>query len=181
MNQTGIITLIVTGVLLVLTEIFLPGGFVGAIGGVLLLIGIFTAFFVLGPGIGFALLVGALIFGLIMFWVWMKILPNTRIGKRFILQSDAADWAGYDNTQSSLVGKTGVARSPLHPSGVAIIEGKRIDVVTRGELIDVVTRGELIDAGQTIEVIEVAGNRIVVTQSENRSETSQSAESTNAH
>ena len=43
--------------------------------------------------------------------------------------------------------------TPLHPSGVARIDGHRLDVVTRGEMLE---------KGTPVVVIETAGNRIVV-------------------
>lgn len=156
MEYITIITLIVAGVLLVMAEIFVPGGFVGSIGGILLLIGIVGAFF-RDPTVGFGLLIATLIFALVMFWLWMKFLPRSRVGKRFILQTDAGTWAGYDSAHSDLLGKHGITRSPLHPGGIAQIGGKRVDVVTRGEAVA---------ANQPIQVIEVRGNRIVVAQAE---------------
>ncbi len=47
----------------------------------------------------------------------------------------------------------GHASSPLHPAGIAEIEGERVDVVSEGEMID---------PGTPIEVARVDGNRIVV-------------------
>jgi membrane-bound serine protease (ClpP class) len=55
--------------------------------------------------------------------------------------------------REDLVGREGVARSQLRPSGTADFDGERLDVVTRGELVD---------AGSRIRVIENRGNRIVV-------------------
>jgi membrane-bound serine protease (ClpP class) len=51
------------------------------------------------------------------------------------------------------VGAEGEAVSPLRPSGIAHLNGKRYDVVTQGEMID---------RGSRVKVIEVSGNRIVV-------------------
>ena len=55
-------------------------------------------------------------------------------------------------------GRAGRAPSPLRPAGIAVIEGKRVDVVSEGEHID---------AGQFIEVTRVDGNRVVVHQISN--------------
>lgn len=54
---------------------------------------------------------------------------------------------------SDLVGKRGESFTDLRPSGTALIEGKRYDVVTDGEFID---------KGKLIEVTQVTGLRIVV-------------------
>jgi membrane-bound ClpP family serine protease len=52
-----------------------------------------------------------------------------------------------------LVGKTGVAATPIIPSGKARIEG---------QLIDVTADGEIIERGQSIVVTNAQGNRVVV-------------------
>jgi membrane-bound serine protease (ClpP class) len=156
MGTTAIIALVVIGVLLVLAEVFVPGGFVGTIGMIVLVTGVVAGFFV-SPGLGLGLLLGSLVFGLIAFWLWMKFLPHSPFGKHIMLQSDAADWDGFDARQSELLDQEGSTHTPLHPSGIATINGKRVDVVTRGEMIA---------ANCKIKVIEVSGNRIVVAQTE---------------
>jgi len=153
MGLETIIALIVAGLLLVLCEIFVPGGVLGAIGGVLILVGVLGGF-VVNVNLGFALLLGTLIFGLIGFYLWMKFFPRSSVGKRLILQNDAKDWHGFDLNHESLEGREGIAHSDLRPAGVALIDGRRADVVTRGEMID---------KGTKIRVVDVAGNRIVVT------------------
>ena len=61
----------------------------------------------------------------------------------------------------SLVGQRGVARSALSPSGVALIGGKRVSVITSGEFIERDTE---------VEVVEVHGSRIVVQEVPDRPE-----------
>ena len=153
MGIEAIVILTAAGVLLILAEVFVPGGVVGTIGLILLAIAIVAGFFI-SPTVGFGLLIGSLVFGIIVFWLWMKILPKTPMGKRIILQQDAADWHGWDPAKADNVGKAGVAHSMLRPSGIAVIDGKRVDVVTRGEMIA---------AGTAIEVVAVEGNRVVGT------------------
>jgi hypothetical protein len=57
-----IIALVVAGILLVLAEIFIPGGIAGTIGSFLILAGIVAGFH-RDPTLGFGLLIGALGFG----------------------------------------------------------------------------------------------------------------------
>ena len=47
--------------------------------------------------------------------------------------------------------------TPLHPTGIALIQNRRVDVVTRGEMLE---------QGQKIKVVKVEGNRIVVENAE---------------
>jgi membrane-bound serine protease (ClpP class) len=52
-----------------------------------------------------------------------------------------------------LLGKTGVTQSELRPAGYAVIDGKRIDVVSEGGIVDAQT---------SIKVLQVEGTRVVV-------------------
>lgn len=57
------------------------------------------------------------------------------------------------------VGKTGVTTTVLRPSGIARIEGERVDVITDGEFVE---KGVEIRGSQT------GAGKIVVTPVENR-------------
>ena len=52
-----------------------------------------------------------------------------------------------------LIGSTGTTCSDLHPSGFAIIEGRRVDVISQGEVIS---------KDAQIRVVDVEGNRVIV-------------------
>ena len=81
-------------------------------------------------------------------------LRKTPLGRRLMLSHDAHEWKSSDVARQGLEGKEGVAHSTLRPAGTALIDGVRVDVVSRGEMIAVRTR---------IKVIAVEGNRVVVT------------------
>ncbi len=67
----------------------------------------------------------------------------------------AAQKKGLGRGLDALLGKEGSTKSDLHPGGIAVIDGRRVDVVTEGGMIA---------KGQSIRVIEVEGNRVVVRQ-----------------
>jgi membrane-bound serine protease (ClpP class) len=52
-----------------------------------------------------------------------------------------------------LLGKFGVAKSKMLPSGAVVVDGRTYDAVSRGNPIE---------PGETVRVISVSGNRIVV-------------------
>jgi membrane-bound serine protease (ClpP class) len=54
---------------------------------------------------------------------------------------------------TALVGRVGLAASPLRPAGAMELDGERFDVITEGEFVA---------AGQRVRVLFVQGNRIVV-------------------
>jgi membrane-bound serine protease (ClpP class) len=141
--------------LLVFFEIFIPGGILGMIGALIIAVGLVAGFLPPNsPAWGAGLLAISSGLGLVGFYLWLKFFPRSPVGRKIILENDAKDWHGFDPDQKKLVGTEGVSHTPLRPSGVAIIDGRRLDVVTRGERIPV---------NQPIRVIKVEGNRVVVT------------------
>ncbi len=141
---------------LFVAEVFLPGGIVGAVGAISLLVACGFAIVAFGPAFGtlVALLLILVTLGGFMFWL-MK-MPDTKLGKRFALQTDLQESKSAED-QDELVGHRGVAETHLHPSGYARIDGKRMDVVA--------SRG-FIDEGTPVEIVEVHGMRIVVREAE---------------
>lgn len=147
-----IIGLVVAGVLLFVAEVFVPGGILGAMGAVLVAVGVVGGF-QHDTVLGMVLLFGSVLFGVLTFVAWVKFFPRTAMGKNMFLQKSGKDWHGYDDAKKSLLGARGTAHSPLRPAGLMLLDGKRIDVVTHGEMIA---------KGAEVVVTEVAGNRVVV-------------------
>ena len=90
--------------------------------------------------------------------VGVKVLnnPKSRIGRATILSQQEHSQDGFRASSdefASLVGVRGVALSPLRPAGIALVEGKRISVVTEGGFIR---------SNTPIEVVGVASSRVVV-------------------
>jgi len=155
------ILLIALGLVLLLIEIFLLPGF-GAAGipGI-----IFMAAGVIWVGVAkedwqLALIYAGVTIGvtipLSILALWL--VPRTKVGRKMILEDNEAGFSAPSEELRDLAGKSGKAVTPLRPSGTAIIEGKRVDVVSLGEFID---------RDSEIEVIEVEGYRVVVQECEN--------------
>ncbi len=72
-----------------------------------------------------------------------------------VLHADEKSDAGYVATgeHEALLGKEGVASTPLRPSGMGLIDGRRVNVAADGEFIE---------RDCPIKVVEVEGNRVVV-------------------
>lgn len=143
-------TLLIAGVLLILLETVLPGMVAGTVGFTCLVIGVGMAYKHFGPGTGnlvlFAVLGGLLIIGLL----WVRFFPNSRLGRMFITRQTSGN-LGVE--QPDLLEQRGTALTNLRPSGMALINGRRIDVVTEGGLIE---------RGTAIKVIAVEGLRVIV-------------------
>ena len=151
------IIFIAVGFILLCIEILIPGfNLIGIMGGVLMFVGVVIAGYKEGmwtaityAGITIAL---SLVAGAVGFWI----MPKTRIGKAFILDTSEQSESGFRASPEELAeftGKSGVTLTSLRPAGIMDIDGDRIDVVTRGEFIE---------KGEAVKVIEVEGSRIVV-------------------
>jgi len=149
---------VVTGMILMGAEIYVPGAVLGIIGGIALFAAVITGFVAFGPLGGAYALAGIVVGTIVMVIIWMKYFPGSRIGRKIIVeQSLSASKAAED--YSSLIGKEGETSSELRPAGFAMINGKRIDVVTQGEMIS---------KGEKIKVIKIDGSRVVVQLMEKR-------------
>lgn len=149
--MSEIITLLVAGVILLIVEIFLPGMIAGILGGICLLVAVVLTFISFGPEEGFTLLFAQLVFGVVLFSLWLKFFPRSRLGRAFSI--DLPGVTPATPCHEELVGQTGKAVTMLRPSGTAMIGGRRLDVTTEGSLIE---------AGADIKVAKVEGARIIV-------------------
>jgi membrane-bound serine protease (ClpP class) len=157
------ILLVGSGLVLLAAEIFvIPGfGVAGVLGIAALLSGLSLSLIGGGATWDFILkAVGRVIFSLVLALigslVLLRFLPRLPFGKRLILETGLAAGEGYASPPESdqnWLGKAGITVSPLRPSGIADVEGERVDVVSDGEFIE---------AGEQIVVSRVDGNRIVV-------------------
>lgn len=172
--------LLILGLVLIAVEVFIfPGAIIpGAVGGALVLVALglamvdrvdlewkwsglpgaetwFTLFreSFIGVAIG---LVGALV----AIFAGMKFLPDTRLGRRFILEEAISSGSALDQGSSeegaekkSLVGESGETATDLVPSG----KGRFGD-----QLLDIISDGEFIAKGTAVTVSRHEGSRIVV-------------------
>ncbi|MFC2134887.1 nodulation protein NfeD [Bacteroidota bacterium] len=140
------IIIFAAGVILLLVEIFvIPGfGIFGVLGIVMMVAGLFLGLISDFPIIDFDLVSAAIIqlavsfvMTFILIYLLSKVLPKTRIWNRLILQENIITKSGYTSKPDldHLIGKRGLALTDLRPSGTAVINKKRIDVVTGGEYI----------------------------------------------
>ena len=134
-------------------EIFVPGGILGIIGALALILAVVTAFPAFGAFGGIISAVAIIVLTGVAMVLWAKIFPKTALGKKMTVSTDLRDSKATEDGLSALLDGTGEALSDLRPSGFALINGRRTDVVTEGEMIS---------KGESLKVIEIEGNRVVV-------------------
>lgn len=153
------IALFLVGILLMILEIFLPGGIVGAIGFVSIVTGLVMAAYDTQQGLA-SLGIAALITAIVAFLLVKRYGFKGFVGK-FILGDVQRKEEGYvaPKDQRELLGKEGQALTPLRPAGVVKVDGKRIDAVSAGGFIT---------AGTPIVVVQVEGTRVAVSEQEQK-------------
>ncbi len=154
MKNLGIpIILQVLGVVVVISEIILPSaGVLSAMAAGLFCYSLYLVFTNVSTFAGSLFLAADLIIIPILVIYGLKLLARSPATLRRTLsskegvQSQALDLESY-------TGLSGTAVTDLRPAGTAIIDGERLDVVSRGEYVD---------KDSEIIVIKVTGNQIVV-------------------
>jgi membrane-bound ClpP family serine protease len=145
-----VVALIIIGGILLAVETILPGLVAGTLGLLCLVAAAVIAFARFGTQTG-AITVFAIFVVLAVGAVaYIKYFPTSRVADVFISKTSIGT-LGVE--QAELIGKTGVAQSNLRPSGLALIGGKRVDVVTEGPMIE---------RGTPVKVVAVEGMRVVV-------------------
>jgi len=150
------IILFVIGLLLLLAEIFfIPGfGLAGISGIAAILASIFLTFGnIIQATYSILIALGISVIG---FFLLIKYIPSTRTWRKFVLSTEQKKELGYTvgtKDLKRLIGGKGISITPLRPSGIVEVNGKKLDALTRGEYVD---------SNTEIKIISVEGNKIVV-------------------
>ncbi|MFD2751285.1 nodulation protein NfeD [Virgibacillus siamensis] len=148
------IVLLIIGLMLILAEFFVPGGIVGILG-----IGAIIASLIMsGQDLGhMAMSIGiAFIVALIAIVILFRNVGLEKgIFRHIILKDSTMTEQGYVSASNrlELIGLRGRTATPLRPSGTAVFDDERIDVVTEGSFIA---------QNQPVKVVKVEGVRVVV-------------------
>jgi len=148
------------GMLSIFAETFVPaGGIVGVGGFVLIVIGVVTSYVYQGSTVGTIFLTASVIGTPALLILAFKVFPRTYVGRRLILSESQLQEKGYvshADRYAALLGKEGIAVTPLRPVGTMKLGNDKFSVVTEGDMIE---------QGATVKVIAVEGSRVVVRRS----------------
>lgn len=147
------VVLLVAGLMLTGAEIFVPGGILGTLGG-LALAGAIAAGYAAFGTVGGSYAAGAIVVLVgVAIWLWVLIFPRTRLGRRMTVSEDLGNAKAVPDGLAALAGLEGEAVSELRPAGYALLDGRRVDVVTEGGMVA---------RGTRVRVVAVESNRVVV-------------------
>jgi membrane-bound ClpP family serine protease len=150
--------LLLLGLACLVLEMFVPsGGMLGVLSTLSILSALVLAF-MSGPMYGSAMTIAVTILVPVILAVAVKYWPHTPLGKLIMLTppesvEEVLPSTEAYRTRNLMIGKKGVAKSPMLPSGVVLIEGRTYDAISSGMPIE---------ANQPICVVGVDTQRLVV-------------------
>src|SRR5699024_2067737 len=153
------IVLLAVGIILIILEFFVAGGILGFFGVASIIVALLMSGYKLSHmTMSLAIALVAAIIVAVILYKWIG--TERGIFKKLILRDRTMSDEGYVSYEdrSELVGKKGITITPLRPAGTALIDDKRLDVVSEGNFIEV---------NQKIVIIHVEGVRIVVREDNN--------------
>ena len=152
--MTSIILLFALGIVLIAVEVIVPGGVLGAIGGLMMFGGCVMSFMQYGTLGGVIASVIALVLAMLALYIEFRVLPKTAIGKRAFLTTQVTGVsAAFSEEARDLIGKSGEALTMLSPSGYIRVDGKRYEAFCQS--------GQA-PAGTLLEVIGADNFRLIV-------------------
>jgi len=137
-------------------ELFIPSGGLLGVAAAAALIAAIVIGFMHSLSAGAAIVVGAAVLVPIVVSIGLRIWPSTPIGRRMLTlnpEADARREAELRAEREAIVGKKGVAKSNLLPSGLIEVDGVRMDAISLGMAIE---------AGQLVEIVSVSAGKIRV-------------------
>ena len=147
------VVLQLAGVLVIIAEIILPsGGLLSLVAVGLFGYSLFIVFHDISTMAGAYFVLIDLIIIPVLLALGLKILARSPATLRETLSSENGVVSQSPELES-FMGREGKSVTDLRPGGTAIIDDKRLDVVSRGEYIE---------KGSNLIVVEVTGNQIIV-------------------
>lgn len=151
------ILLMILGCTLVVLEVFIPSAGILSLMAAAALIGSVLIAFREGPVTGFTFTATMIVVVPAVLALAFKYWPKTPMGKAILGELPSEDEVRPEDPRRALIGRVGIARSKMLPSGAIEIDG---------QMIDAMSQGQVIEPGQYVVVVEVRGNRVVVRPAE---------------
>lgn len=147
------ILLMLAGCVVLVLEVFIPSGGILAVLSAAAFVGAIVIAFQRGPVTGLVFIMTTVVAVPLVLVLAFHYWPKTRFGKAFLGELPTEAEVLPDDPHRALLGRVGIARSKMLPSGAVEIDG---------QMIDALTSGKAIEPGQYVLVTEVRANRVVV-------------------
>ncbi len=151
------LVLSILGIAFLIGELFLPGFGVAGICGVMCLIAVCVMQFMsASPLVATLVTIVLALVLVVMVILFMRSMKNGMLFRSPIVLKDQIESEAVnlsDSKPETLIGKAGIALTPLRPSGIALIDGKRYSVETQATFTE---------KDSVVTVIAVDGPKITV-------------------
>lgn len=146
--MSTILILASVGILALLVELVVPGGILGAAGGICLVAAAVLSFVEYGFLVGLivSLILGGISLGLL--WAWMRHFHRLPFTRDLILLAPGSPASTSEDSPDDRIGETGIAITDLNPSG-------RIECGTTR--LDGIAEAHAIPRGQPIVIVRRSG------------------------
>lgn len=153
------IALVLVGVGLIIAEVYIVPGFnvIGILGFLTIIFAIGYAFSETGTAGGVATAAGSLVLSGGAFYVMWRSGAWERFVLAANLRADDALVQRESEDRARYLGRVGVAMTPLRPTGVAEVDGVRIEVVTEGDFIAAGSRIRVVAMDRRRYFVRLAG------------------------
>ena len=140
-----IIALLVAAFILVFFEVILPGGILGTIAALCVILASWFAGAEYGAGIGILTFVGSAAALALFVFIEFKLLARTSLGSAFFLKSSVTGHSNIAPAEASITGKKGISLTRLNPSGKVAIDGKSYDAHSQDGYIEANLNIQVVD------------------------------------
>ena len=131
-----ILGFIVAALVLVFFEVMLPGGVLGVLSALCLLVATWFSFEAYGVMGGMAVFFGTLLAMALLVFVEFKLLAKTSIGQKFFLKASIEGHTRGAVAEDSVIGKEGMTLTRLNPSGKIAVDGKNYEAYSQDGYIE---------------------------------------------
>jgi membrane-bound serine protease (ClpP class) len=153
--MTLILVLFAAGLILLALEVVVPGAILGICGGIFMLIGVIVAFDRYGFGGGAWATGAAMVAGAVTLYLEFVLLPKSRLAKTFSMTATVDGRSQPVIADRSVIGRTVKTVTPLSPSGVVELDGRRFEAFARSGHVAV---------GAQVSVVDLDNFRLIVSQ-----------------
>lgn len=137
--MSAILALIFAALVLVFFEVILPGGILGVIAALCIIVATWLAGAEFGAVAAILTFVGAAAAVALLVFIEFKCLAKTALGRSFFLKSSVTGHSNQARAEESIIGQEGTALTRLNPSGKVAIDGQTFEAHSIDGYIDAET------------------------------------------
>lgn len=151
--MSTILGLIIAALVLVFFEVILPGGILGIIAAICVIVATWVAGAEYGATMAISVFAGSLVAIGLLTYIEFKILARTSLGNRLFLKSAVTGHSNEMQSEDSIIGKEGTALTRLNPSGKIAIDGESFDAYSQDGYVD---------SGHPVRVIKQDSFKLII-------------------